>query len=404
MKHVGTFRDMVFLAALLLSLACSAHAAECAPPEAIEAFESGQAYKEAGRLGDAIAEMERAVAIYPDFMDAWFELYEAYRHADRLDDAIEALEQLVRIDSGAPFWQGLLALHRADAGIPSAAAEALKLCRRRKPGSKRAIAACEEAVNLHTDYAEARYFLGVNYIYAGDEESAKEQLAALIRLDPTQAGMLADSMDVLTDWLTADYKQELQAMFAASTATDDQAAPAKVEHQKFSDQEVSRVLQAYEKQIVTLQNLMADPSSLPKACQISPPADLGEQLKVKLMPLSFRTIAVIKANCSYPGYRLLSLPDPLGRPRGPSEVVKIAANLGFGDANKEHWRVGLYQEWLAHKYCRAECNAMLEFRIDTEIDGHEVTVRALVEILEEVADIGQCIGTTFGETPGVKEW
>jgi len=397
------FLRIGFFAMPLLCLAYSAHAAECAPPEAIEAFESAQAHEEAGRLGKAIADMERAVAIYPDFGDAWYDLYESYKRADRLDDAIEALEQLVRIDPGAPFWRGLLALHRADAGIPSAAVEALERCRRHKPGSRRAIAACEKAVGIHSDYADARYFLGVNYIYAGDEQSAKEQLAALIMLDPTQSGMLVNSMDVLTDWLTEDYKQELQSMFEAAPATSDQVAPAKVEYEKFSAQDVSRILKAYEKQTLTLQNLMADPSSLPDACQISPPVDLREQLREKLMPLSFRTIEVRKAKCGFPGYRLLFLTDPGGR-QGPSEVVKVATHLGVGDPDKEHWRVGLFQEWLAHKYCRAECSALLEFRIDTEIDGHEVTVRALVEILEDIAEIAQCIGSTFGETPGVKEW
>ncbi len=177
MKHMKRFVRIAFLVGAFLFVVCPAYGAECAPTEAIEAFESARAHKEAGRFGAAIANMERAVAIYPDFTAAWYELYDAYRRADRLDDAIEALEQLNRIDPGAPLWRGLLALHRADAGIPPGAVEALGRCRRSKPGSNRAIAACEEAVELHSDYADARYFLGVNYIYAGDEESAKRQLA-----------------------------------------------------------------------------------------------------------------------------------------------------------------------------------------------------------------------------------
>ncbi len=57
---------------------------------------------------------------------------------------------------------------RSDAPLPSPAREALNRCRGFKPGSRQAIAACEEAVSLHAVYADARYFLGVNYIYADE--------------------------------------------------------------------------------------------------------------------------------------------------------------------------------------------------------------------------------------------
>jgi tetratricopeptide (TPR) repeat protein len=216
------FLGTSLFAATLLCIACSANAAESAPPEAIAAFESGQAYLESGQLEKAISEMERAVAIYPDFGNAWYHLYDSYRRADRLDDAIAALEQLVRIHPNEEFWQKLLALHLADFGIPPAAFEALNRCRRLEPGSKQAIGACKKALSLHPDYVDARYFLGVNYIYAGDEKSAKEQLAALIMLDPTMAGMLANSMDALTDWLTEEYKRELQSMFDAANAAGEE--------------------------------------------------------------------------------------------------------------------------------------------------------------------------------------
>ena len=219
MKLMLRFPGISSFAATLLCIACLANATEGVPPEANAAFERGQAYLESGELDKAISEMEQAVAVYPDFGNAWYHLYDSYRRADRLGDAIAALEQLVRIQPDEEFWQKLLALHLADFEVPPAAPEALNRCRRLEPGSKQAIGACEEALGLHPDYVDARYFLGVNYIYAGDEKSAKEQLAELIKLDPTMAGMLANSMDVLTDWLTEEYKQELRSMFDAANTT-----------------------------------------------------------------------------------------------------------------------------------------------------------------------------------------
>jgi len=49
--------------------------------------------------------------------------------------------------------------------------------------------------------------------------------------------------------------------------------------------------------------------------------------------------------------------DPAGRSHvnfGLSEITKIATNLGIGNPDKEHWQVGLYQQWLAEKYCKLE--------------------------------------------------
>jgi len=126
------------------------------------------------------------------------------------------------------------------------------------------------------------------YVYAGNEESAKKQLAALVALDRTMAGMLANSMGVLTNWLTEDYKQELQAMFATTDATAEPDAAVEAPRAEFSDQDVTRILRAYEKQIEALQNLMADPRSIPKKCELSPPTEFRDQLNQQLMPLSFR--------------------------------------------------------------------------------------------------------------------
>jgi tetratricopeptide (TPR) repeat protein len=407
-KYMRPLIGISLITTMLLGIACSAHAAECAPPEAIEAYESGKAHLESGRLDKGISEIERAVAIYPDFGDAWYDLYGSYKRAGRPDDEIRALEQLIRINpgvhSGAEIWREVLALHRSEANIPSAAVDALNRCRSLKAGSKRAIAACERALSLHTGYVDAHYFLGVNYVYAGDEESAKEQLAALIVLDRTMAGMLANSMDVLTNWLTEDYKQELQAMFATTDATAEPDAAAEAPPAEFSDQDVTRILRAYEKQIEALQNLMADPRSIPKKCALSPPTEFRDQLKQQLMPLSFRYVEVQNAACRGATDWLFEAPNSGGRHRGLSEVVKIAPNLRIGDPGRERWHVGIYQEWVAEKYCKAECAAMLQFRIDKEIDGQPVKFNAWLGVVENIDDIVRCISSYYGEIPAAEEW
>ena len=123
-KLMLRFPGISSFAATLLCIGCLANATEGVPPEANAAFERGQAYLESGQLDKAIAEMEQAVAIYPDYGNAWYHLYDSYRRADRLEDAIAALEQLVRIHPDEEFWQKLLALHLADFGVPPAALQA----------------------------------------------------------------------------------------------------------------------------------------------------------------------------------------------------------------------------------------------------------------------------------------
>ncbi len=389
---------------MFLGIACLAYAVECAPTEAIEAYESGKALLESGRFDEGITELERAVAFYPDFDDAWFDLYEEYNRANRVDDVIIALEQLIRIQPGAEIWRGLLALHLADVGIPPAALEALNRCRSLKPGSKRAIAACEQALSLHANYVDAHYFLGVNYIYARKEDLAKKALSALIALDPTMAGMLVHVMDELTNWVTEDYKQELETVFAAAHAKGEPDAAAETPPAEFSDQDVARILGAYEKQIEALQKLIADPGLRPEACEGQAPQEIRNQLMERLMPLSFVRVEMPhKPDCYGLGYLLLDVRDPADRQRGLSEVVKISKNLGIGDPERERWRVGLHEEWVAEKYCKEECRAMLEFRIDRETGDQPVKFKAWVGIQEEISDIAQC-SSYYGENPSAEDW
>lgn len=404
MRNTNSSHGAFFVRLLLLSTLlvvgglASALAGDCADPEAIEAYETGQEYLQVGRVREGIAEIERAVAIYPDFNEAWNVLNELYGRAGRFDEAIAAVEQLMRLNPVlAEQYQWEIDYYRSLASTPTFAVKALERCQRQDVGSKQAIAACEEAVRIHPDYIDARYLLGVHYIHADEEESAKEQLAALILLDPTGATpILVNAMAMIRpDWLTEAYRIELESLLAAATSVVGRTAPVKGEYKEFSDQDVARILRAYEKQIEALKKLIADPRVIPEACEGYPSTAVTDQLKEQLVPLSFLRILADRENCPTARmYWLLDVLDSAGRPRvnlGLSEITKIATNLGIGNPDKEHWRVGLYQQWLAEKYCKPECFAILEFRIDAEIHGDPIKFRAWIDLLDEVAEVGQCV-------------
>lgn len=93
------------------------------------------------------------------------------------------------------------------------AAEALALCQSSDPGLQETIAACKKAI-AHPEFADnedAHYFLGVNYIYANDEESAKKQLEEMLLLGMEGApGLLIHAMIVMKpEWLTKSYVAEV---------------------------------------------------------------------------------------------------------------------------------------------------------------------------------------------------
>lgn len=51
---------------------------DCAPTDAIQAFEFGQEFLQSGYIREGATQVERAVGIYPDFIDAWKLLKQLY--------------------------------------------------------------------------------------------------------------------------------------------------------------------------------------------------------------------------------------------------------------------------------------------------------------------------------------
>jgi hypothetical protein len=90
---------------------------------------------------------------------------------------------------------------------------ALTLCQTSEPGSDEAISACKEAIRHPelADHPHAHYLLGVNYIYADEEELAKKQVEVMVSLGIEVApGLLLHvMMEMRPEWITKSYVEEV---------------------------------------------------------------------------------------------------------------------------------------------------------------------------------------------------
>jgi len=175
-------------------------------PEAVAAYQAGKAHQKSGNHEDAITEFERAVSIAPDYLSAHFELADLYLEVARPFDAINAYEQLIRLNPArTDHYRGAINVIEAF--------YALTLCQTSETGLDETIAACEKAIG-HPELADdphANYLLGVNYIYADDEESAKRQFKKMALLDIEGApGMLLHvMMEMKPEWITKEYVEDV---------------------------------------------------------------------------------------------------------------------------------------------------------------------------------------------------
>jgi Tfp pilus assembly protein PilF len=175
-------------------------------PEAVAAYQAGKSHVKSGNHEDAITEFERAVIIAPDYFAAYLELAHLYLEVARPFDAINAYEQLMRLEPGRTD-QFQAAINIIEAYY------ALTLCQTSEPGLDETIAACKKAIG-HPELAEdphTNYLLGINYIYADDEESAKKQFKEMVLLDIEGApGMLFHvMMEMKPQWITKKYVEDV---------------------------------------------------------------------------------------------------------------------------------------------------------------------------------------------------
>ena len=142
------------------------------PEDPWELFDRALAVQNSGALDGAIASYEKAVAIKPDYHEAWNNLGVAYWHKGDYDQAIESYQKAVAIKSD---------LHEAWYNMGVAYDD--------KGEYDRAIECYQKAVEIKLDYHEAWNNMGLAYWHKGDYDRAIEcyQKALAIKPDDHEA-------------------------------------------------------------------------------------------------------------------------------------------------------------------------------------------------------------------------
>ena len=167
-----------------------------APDKPRPHFNLGQAYQEAGRLGDAIREYEHALEVKPDLHAAYSNI--AAVHMDQGALTL-AEEELVRVTELAPeFADGFINLGvlYVRMNFPEKALQALDRAVEIDPDSsaahfnhgvaltlkrdfRAAVESYERAVSLEPDSTSFRLSLGQSYVFNGNRESAEKEFLSL---------------------------------------------------------------------------------------------------------------------------------------------------------------------------------------------------------------------------------
>lgn len=113
------------------------------PKKALKFFSEAQKYSEAGRTHDAIAALEKALGVYPEFGDAYANLGSQYVKLNRPHDALNQFEKAIKY---GPESATLLTNYAVALVIEKRMDEARK--------------AAERAVLLDNTYLRAHYILG----------------------------------------------------------------------------------------------------------------------------------------------------------------------------------------------------------------------------------------------------
>lgn len=142
-------------------------AAELNPESFVVQGNLGYEHLRDGRLDESIRFSERAVALRPDYADAWVNLGVALRLQGRGEEAINSLEAALRHEPGLAAAHYNLALARLDVG---------------REGE--ALASLREAVRLRPGFGLARNSLGQTLLRAGQFDQALVELQAARDLAP----------------------------------------------------------------------------------------------------------------------------------------------------------------------------------------------------------------------------
>ncbi|OGR00398.1 MAG: hypothetical protein A2505_08390 [Deltaproteobacteria bacterium RIFOXYD12_FULL_55_16] len=138
----------------------------------------GAALNDANRLEEAMVVLLQAVRIKPDHSEAWYNLGRSYILADRNAEAVPNLERAVWLkpDFGEAYANLAAALNR-------------------ERRFQETVILLERNLNWLGKRVEVRFNLGVAYVFLGNLESARNELAVLSRLDPALAAQLANLLN-----------------------------------------------------------------------------------------------------------------------------------------------------------------------------------------------------------------
>ncbi|MDJ0533290.1 MAG: tetratricopeptide repeat protein [Xenococcaceae cyanobacterium MO_207.B15] len=169
-------------------------------------YDLGYAYKQQGKLEEAIAYYQQAIEIDPQYADPHNGLGNVYKGQGKLDEAISGYEQAIQLDPQFVYPHYNLGLVYADQG---------KL--------EEAIAYYQQAIEIDPQYADPHNGLGFIYLSQGNLEEAISAYQQAIELDPKFAashnnlGLVYEQQGKLEEAISA-YQQALQLdpKFAAS--------------------------------------------------------------------------------------------------------------------------------------------------------------------------------------------
>ena len=178
-------------------------ASDSIPKKAREAYKRSVDLSRRGKIQEAIEELKRAIAIYPEYVHAYNDLGVAYIKLDLIDDAIKALEKSISLDPRAlnpRLNLGIANVRRRDyekAEQPLREALVIDetaplvhlylgitLWKTNRPDE--AESEFERALSLGgSDIAIAHYYLGQLYAGRGRIEEAVSELEAYVKQKPT---------------------------------------------------------------------------------------------------------------------------------------------------------------------------------------------------------------------------
>ena len=203
-----------------------------APKDAQRALEKARASIEKKKLDQARPQLEKAVEIYPEYAEAWFELGRIHQGDKDLTRARDAYERSIKADPKyvKPYMQlaGLLHQQRNWQAASEVSATLIKLdpesyavayvvhalSNLRLGNAEAAEASARKAIKLDTTHTfpEVEYALGILLGDRGNLKEAVEHLQAFLRLAPNSPG--AESVKKLV----SEYEQAMAGKPASTPA------------------------------------------------------------------------------------------------------------------------------------------------------------------------------------------